>query len=581
MIKLALALTSLAAAAAMAQTPPAPRPAPRPAPAPAPARAPAPRPTPRAETLPRGEWHRAPLAEIDLWELEERARSAALRAEETLLTTTPMALAPSHEVLLDHARLAEVVVAAPAPFAATTVEAMVAEAHAAAAVAPRAETWGPPPSLRLPEAWAQQDPADSLYRLGREAVNRGDNRRAAAIFQQIAQRYPRSAYAADAAYWEAWSRYRIGTEAELRTALGLLDGYLSRTGQNTASLTSSQRTTRSEAVQLATRIRGMVAVTAQNAAEAHALTERLEQQARRTGDGCDREEVAVRVEALNALARIDSTSVLPHLRRVLENDARCAEGLRDRAVFLLARQPGGDAEALLVRTAESDPSAIVRASAAGWLGRRGSDRAVDVLGRLVRADTAQRVRASALGALAAHQSPRARQVLRSYAEGDGNPLRMRMEAVEALRRDTSSANAAYLRQLYGRVDTVPLQEMVIAAVARIPGEENARWLSQVVGDENAPTRLRRQALSGLMRRDLSIAEVGRLYDGTALRELREEVLNTLARRKEPEATDKLLAIARSDSDPRMRRAAISALSRKDDPRTTKLLLDILDRPAGQ
>jgi hypothetical protein len=48
-------------------------------------------------------------------------------------------------------------------------------------------------------------------------------------------------------------------------------------------------------------------------------------------------------------------------------------------------------------------------------------------------------------------------------------------------------------------------------------------------------------------------------------------------RKEPEAADKLAAIAKAGTDPEMRRMAISALSRKNDPRTRKLLLEILDK----
>ena len=44
-----------------------------------------------------------------------------------------------------------------------------------------------------------------------------------------------------------------------------------------------------------------------------------------------------------------------------------------------------------------------------------------------------------------------------------------------------------------------------------------------------------------------------------------------------EATDKLLDIARTGTDPDMRRYAISALSRKNDPRTKKLLLEIIDK----
>ena len=49
-----------------------------------------------------------------------------------------------------------------------------------------------------PKAWAQADPADSLYRLAREALNHGEYRRAAQLFGDISQRFPSSAYAADA-----------------------------------------------------------------------------------------------------------------------------------------------------------------------------------------------------------------------------------------------------------------------------------------------------------------------------------------------------------------------------------------------
>ncbi|HET7187544.1 MAG TPA: outer membrane protein assembly factor BamD, partial [Gemmatimonadaceae bacterium] len=54
-----------------------------------------------------------------------------------------------------------------------------------------------------PAPWAEADPADSLYREARETLNRGEYRRAAALFGQITQRYPSSTYAADALYWRA------------------------------------------------------------------------------------------------------------------------------------------------------------------------------------------------------------------------------------------------------------------------------------------------------------------------------------------------------------------------------------------
>src|SRR6185437_9697271 len=49
-------------------------------------------------------------------------------------------------------------------------------------------------TVLLPEPWAKADPADSLYRLAREAMARGDYKRAAELFHLIPQRYPQSAY---------------------------------------------------------------------------------------------------------------------------------------------------------------------------------------------------------------------------------------------------------------------------------------------------------------------------------------------------------------------------------------------------
>src|SRR5882762_5403225 len=69
-----------------------------------------------------------------------------------------------------------------------------------------------------PEPWAKADPADSLYRLAREAMSRGDYKRAAEIFHRIPERYPQSAYAGQSLYFEAYSLYRSGGEEDLSTA---------------------------------------------------------------------------------------------------------------------------------------------------------------------------------------------------------------------------------------------------------------------------------------------------------------------------------------------------------------------------
>ena len=69
-----------------------------------------------------------------------------------------------------------------------------------------------------PEPWAKADSADSLYRLAREAMSRNDYKRAAELFHQIPERYPRSAYASQAIYFEAFALYRSGGDDDLSAA---------------------------------------------------------------------------------------------------------------------------------------------------------------------------------------------------------------------------------------------------------------------------------------------------------------------------------------------------------------------------
>ena len=73
-----------------------------------------------------------------------------------------------------------------------------------------------------PESFNQVDPADSLYRLARQALNHGEYRRAAQLFADISQKFPNSVYASDARYWRAFALYRLGGSSDLREALATL-----------------------------------------------------------------------------------------------------------------------------------------------------------------------------------------------------------------------------------------------------------------------------------------------------------------------------------------------------------------------
>src|SRR6476659_8331331 len=107
-----------------------------------------------------------------------------------------------------------------------------------------------PQDPRPPVAWLQGDPADSLYRAAREALDRRDYRSAADLFAQVPSRFPRSGYAADAYYWRAFSLYRVGGTPQLREALAALDLQRER---------FPKAATKGDAKALASRIQGELA----------------------------------------------------------------------------------------------------------------------------------------------------------------------------------------------------------------------------------------------------------------------------------------------------------------------------------
>jgi HEAT repeat protein len=414
-----------------------------------------------------------------------------------------------------------------------------------------------------PEAWSQADPADSLYRLARETLNRGEYRRAAQLFGDIGQRFPNSAYAADARYWRAFALYRLGGTSDLRDAL---------TSLQDDSRIYRQASLRADAPALATRIRGALAM--QGDAQARA---QLGVAASQPGEACDREDVAVRVEALNTLGQTDPESTTPILRRVLARRDDCSTRLRRAALWLLGRRTDPEAMNLVISSARNDPDTHVRGDALRFLAAMPGDQAIATIEEIARTPGNDELQRAAVSALGRSDSPRARQGIRAIVERSDLSENLRAAALASVDAEHTSDNGAYIRAIYPRLETPRLKAVAIRSLANIGGNENDQWLLSVVRNANESSDMRATALRYAGRSSIPMADLARMYDVAGDRPLREQLIRLYAQRPEAEATDKLLAIARSGTDPDMRRMAISALSRKNDPRTKKLLLEIIDQ----
>lgn len=419
--------------------------------------------------------------------------------------------------------------------------------------------------IQSPGAHHQGDPADSLYRLAREALNRGEYRRAAELFHQVSDRFPRSAYVADSGYWEAFARYRIGTTDELRAASAALESLASRPGPLSRDV---------DVATLRARIDGALAMRGQADA-----AQRVAREAAQAGSSrCDPDDMMVRAEALNALNQMDQASALPILRRVLDRKDECSADLRRRALFLVARRADTAAASTLMNVARNDPNYSVRSEAVGFLARMPGENVLPFLEELLRTSDDERIQRSAVRALMSSDNPRARLSMRALIERRDAPERLRAEAIGSFERDRGSADdAAYLRALYPKLESERLKEAVIGTVSRIGGKENEAWLVALMKNPNETTQLRSSALSRVGRLNIPVAELGKMYDAADSRNMREQILSVLGNRTEPEATDKLFEIAKSGTDPYARRLAINMLSRKNDPRTTKLLMELIEK----
>jgi HEAT repeat protein len=446
-----------------------------------------------------------------------------------------------------------------------------------------------------PAPWLQGDPADSVYRAARAALDRRDFRQAADLFAQVPARFPRSGYAADAYYWRAFSLYRMGGTPQLRAALAALDTQRER---------FPKAATKGDAKALASRIQGELARQGDPTA-ALQVTAAAEDAGRTPpvpptpptppvgptpptpptppsppdrDDRCADDDDDTKVAALNALQQMDDERARPILQRVLARRDPASVCLRRKAVFLIAQESASGTEDILLETARSDPDHEVREQAVFWLSQVGTDRAVGALDSILRTSKDPAIQEKAVFALSQHGSERAFKALRAYAERPDLSVDVREKTIFWIGQSGGAENEAYLRELYGRLKEESLREKVLFSVSQAGGQENARWLLGIAKDGRQPLELRKRALFWAGQSDASMTDLTALYAATPDREMREQLIFVYSQRDEPAAVDKLLDIAKREPDVELRKKALFWLGQSDDPRAAKALQDIIEQP---
>ena len=426
----------------------------------------------------------------------------------------------------------------------------------------KAFEWSPDGEWKLRGMrWYQGDAADSAYRAAYTLFSRQEYRTAADRFAEVRAKFPTTRYFCDAAYYEAFARYRLGTPNDLRTAAKVLDGM----GAKCADASRGE-----DVPELAARVDGVLARLGDGDA-----AERVRRAASQGKRVCDREERNVKIQALSALAQMDPDGARQILSKVLDQRDDCSAPVRREALALVARSTDAAAIATLARSAKTDPDFDTQVAAVDALARIGTDPAYAAIEDLLRTSTDERVQTAAARAMSRSDSPRAQATIRALAERKDVSERLRVSVINSL-AGQGSMTTDYWRSLYGKAESEDLRRAIMLAVNRNT-DDGMQFLLSVARSADASPVVRQLAVARVAQ-SAPIGDLYKLFETADSRSVRQSIVAGLGARKEAEATDRLIDIAKRGTDPEVRASAIRYLgqpARRDDPKVRQALADIL------
>lgn len=215
--------------------------------------------------------------------------------------------------------------------------------------------------------------------------------------------------------------------------------------------------------------------------------------------------------------------------------------------------------------------------------------AVSVLARSERADLAALtrmatgtdtwLRQAAIQALASSGDPRAREFLRTAFLDPALPENLRPSVIRGLGREYATGkDIELLRSRFGSLTSPASRQAVLSVLAEQGGAANQQWLLGVATDASATPELRAHAIEAVQKAGAPAAQLGKLYEQALDRRGKEAAINGLFRNGDRQSVDRLILIAKNETDVSVRRSVISRLGRLEDPRVQEFLKELVGQP---
>jgi len=425
-----------------------------------------------------------------------------------------------------------------------------------------------PSSVVDASAPSVEDAADSLFQLGRQAINDERYEQAATILRQLVDRYPSSVRASEALYWRAWAQYQLGADRHskeyLNAALETVDRLQSKFPRSKNLADARELRTR---ILTAQASMGDSRAAGQIASEANKLKQ---------GGACSNGDDEMRMAALQGLVNTNSTDALPILKEVLAQRDPCRVELRKHAVYLIAQRRGDDVVTTLLDVARNDASTDVRADAIYWLSTTRSDRAAAALDSILFQGRDNDIRLRSVYALSQVGTEKATEALKRAAQDDKMPDEIRGQAVYWL-GNMKRVDLAFFRSVFQSTKSRAVRDQIATAVVGLKSPAGTQWLIDMAKDKSIDADSRKNAIYWVSQeRTVDMDQIIGIYESArGDNDIQSQVIYALSNRREPAAVDKLMAIAKSDPNIDNRKTALYWLGTKNDPRIQQFLRDLL------
>ncbi len=375
----------------------------------------------------------------------------------------------------------------------------------------------------------RRDREGELYDDGKEALDEGKWERAAARFDQLVQMNGRRADAA--LYWRAYAENKAGRrEAALVTL-------------QTLRTTFSQSRWLNDAKALEVEVRQNSGQPVRPEAESD----------------CD-----LKLLALNGLMSRRSEEAVPILEKFLQSASPCPK-LRSQALFVLAQSGSPQARQVLAQVARGEKNPDLQRKAISYLGLFGGKESRQTLADIYASSNDIDVKRAILRSFMVAGE---RDRLLAAAKGEKEPELRR----EAIRQLGPMGAREELWQLYQAEPTAEIKEQIIQSLF-VSGSAD-RLIELAKSEKDASLRRKAIRSLGLIGGDRTGAALAEIYASEKDSDVRKEVINSFFLQANVKG---LIEIARKETDPTLKKAAVSKLSLMNSKEATEFLMELLNK----